>query len=583
MSTPRPPGTGSRASSRLIALAIIVVFIGVSVLGAVAGRPPAHVPISGAEAYLATDGSRVLLTGPRSTQVRWTSHQPGIRPMVDGPTDFVSASLADPDSGRSAAWVVESEDDGPGTQPHLMRVDSDGIRTWTSMWPEARTFTPGRLEIPASPQAGQRITTTGTATNERGTVTYSSTLKVFDASGAGPGCLEFRRSDRIGEGPAQLSNRTRCPGRGVVALTLPLSSGDQATWVRTPTWPRELDPRPGLDLTDPLLGGSLAGLRSEVVTFERGGLVTLVPPAGRPHLIGDQLVIASAQTGNVVWAKPAEPTVQGASDARFTPGAWASVSGDLLTSARCGEVFVVATSQRRLVAHAGSGRWIWTTEFADVAGSEPVRSGENLLVATKDGQLHAVSCREGGVVWSAEGLVSQLSPAVGPRGVLAADETGVRLLDTGDGTSHWTRTLPDRVTALAQIDRFAFVGDDSHRLFVLDGATGDVVTVLTLPDVVEAIHVIGDGYVLRTDTRVIGLSPWRTTWSLPFTGRASLADGTHVAVASLSELVVLDDSGMLVGRRPLAVNPRAADVQLSPTTDGFLAADGVGTIVRWRR
>lgn len=573
-------GRPRRAASWLIGVVLVFVFIAFTVVAGVAGRPPQRVPESGAEVYLAADGTRRILTGPRSTQVRWTAYQPGIRPLVDGPPSFVRAAVDNPEA-QSAAWVVENEDDREGTHPHLMRLDRDGLRTWATTWPEEWAFNPGRLEIPAAPRAGQRETTTGTATNAEGSVTYSSELEVLDATAAGPGCLEFRRTDRVGDRPERRSSRTRCPDRGLVSLTLPVDAGPagptEATWSAVATWPAGVAPGDDADLTE-VAGGPVTGLRADSITFERGGFVSLVPPAGSPQLIDDRLVVASQQTGNLVWADPSDE------GPHYLPAAWVGVGGDIITSARCGEVIVVATSQRRLLAHDGEGRWLWTTEFEDVAGSPPVRSGDRLLVATKDGALHAVGCRDGAVAWTSSPVVSVQPPAVGPAGVLVAAEDGVLLLDPNTGATLWERSVPGTVTALTQAGDLALVGSDENVLFAFDARTGDSRATVTLPDGIEAMHLLGDTLVARATTRVIGFdAEWRVAWSIPFMGEASLADADHVVVATTQEVLVLDSAGNIVERKGQSLDARSATMYLTRTPDGYLASDAFGSIVRWRR
>lgn len=564
----------------MIGVVLVAVFVLFTTVAGLAGRPPQRVPESGAEAYLAADGTRRILTGPRSTQVRWTGYQPGIRPLVDGPPSFVRAAVDDPEA-HTAAWVVENEDDREGSHPHLMRLSHDGLRTLTATWPQEWTFTPGRLEIPAGPRAGQRETTRGTASNSQDTVAYSSTLEVIDAAAAGPNCLEFRRTDWIGQGPERRSSRTRCPGRGLIALTLPVGPAEgeptEATWTAVPTWPAGTAPGDDVDLSQGE-EGPLTGLRAESLTLERGGLETLIPPSGSPQLLGDHLVIANQQTGNVVWAVPA---VHGGP---YLPAAWVNVGGDIITSARCGEVFVAATSQRRLVAHDGEGHWLWSTEFADVAGSPPVRSGDRILVTTKDSGLHAVDCRDGAIAWSAGPVVSRQPPAVGPAGVLGVGEDGVILLDPTSGATTWRRSLPGTITALAQIDDLALAGSDDNMLFVLDAATGAPRATVSVPDGIKDMHRLGDTLVARTTTRVIGVDAgWRVAWSIPFMAGASLADADHVVMATTREVLVLDSAGTIVERKGHALDARSADMHLARTPDGFLAGDGLGHIVRWRR
>ena len=550
-----------------------MVFVAAAVFAVVAGSPPHQGTDSAAANYLATDGTRQLLSGP-STQVRWTGHQPGSRAFVDGPPEFISGALAGSDV-MDATWVVESEDNTTGHHPQLMRLDDDGLHTWTATWPQVWTFTPARPEIPADPRAGARVTTTGTASTLDQEVSYSSTLEVVDAAAAGPDCLEFRRTDRIGDQPATTTTRVRCPGRGVVLLTLPVGAGT-ATWTAVPDWPAATDPRPGLDLTDDP-GAMLTGLRPEPVVFERIGVEVMMTPAGAPALVEDTLVLPAQLSGNINWAQRVGP------GELFGPGAWAALGGDLITSARCGEVVVAATTQRRLIAHDTNGGWLWTTELRDVAATTPTRMGGHLLVATKDSALQAVSCRDGSVLWSIRPVVSLLPPAVGPAGVLVASGDGVRLLNPRTGITRWERGIPDPVTALAQIGDVALIATQDNHLFVVEAATGDLRTEHRLLSEVAEFHDLGDVVVARGTHRIIGLDQrWRSTWSLPFTGHDSLDDGAHVVVANLTEVVTVDGAGHLVARQAQPLDERAAGLVLSRTNDGYLASDFLGTIVRWR-
>ncbi|MDO5499255.1 MAG: PQQ-binding-like beta-propeller repeat protein [Propionibacteriaceae bacterium] len=565
-------GLHARTAPRVVRVVLIVAFVLVTGAAGLAGRPARQVPPSGAEDYLAADGDRTLLTGPESTLVRWSAHEPGVRPFVDGPPSFVFAAIAAGDRAQAAAWVVESTDGADGSHLQLLRLDTDGLRTWAETRPAEWAFDPARLEVPARPGPGQRMTTTGTVTSVAGSADYTSTLEVLDAPGAGPGCLEFRRTDRIGDQPATTTSRTRCPGRGVVALDLPTGR-----WTATDAWPAEHDPRPGVELTEPP-AGPLTGLRPHALTFERQDLPTQVAAIGPTQLLGERIMIPAQQSGNLLWIERAD-----GNETTYRPGPWVGAGGDIIGSARCGEVTVVTTTHRRLLAHDGAGRWLWSTELADVAGARPVRSGEDLLVVTKDSILSAVGCRDGVVRWQTAEVPSTPAPEVGAAGILVGGERGVRLLDPVTGQTRWERDLPGPVTALDTAGERVVVGNGDGYLFALDPASGQLRAQSRLLENAAELRAVGDGIVARVPGRLIGLDQdLRQRWSQPAAALATVTDGDHLVAASLDELLVVDAAGAIVQRTPRTLHPASARIFLSRTPDGLLETDGFGTLVHWR-
>jgi hypothetical protein len=569
-------GLLGRAGCRTVVVMVVGTFL-LSLVAAAVGRPPGLIAASGAERFIGPDGHRTVLASTRpagtvSAQVRQTGHQAGNRAWSDGPWWFY-LGLADLESATEHYWVVETEDDSGGDTPHLMRLDGTGLSTRVAGWPQIRYFDPTRPEVPADPRPGQRIITTGRTQTlpEEGGVTepYSSVLEVSDAADVGPGCLGFRRTDTLGTAAPVTSSRVRCPERGVVRLELPTGR-----WDAVAGWPEGDDPRRTVNLTPPP-PGPLRGLVPTPIQFSRGLLPAEVPAAGPLLSPGGNYVLAAAATGNLLWLTPGGQ--------QFEMTAWVDVGGDIVGVAECGNVVVAATTRRTVMAHDAEGRWLWTTELADVAGSNPVRAGDALLVATKDGRLTALGCRDGAVRWGIDGVGSTVSPAVGPTGVLVAGDGRVRLLDPVTGQQRWERNLPAQPRAVGFLGSLAVAADGDDIIHGLTGADGVPVWTHRLAATVVELHDLGEVVAVRTGTGFVGIDRrGQRRWQDDFRAMESLSDGRQVFAADLGGIVVIDAAGRTVERTEAPMHPVAASLHLARTPTGVTVVDPLGTMIDWR-
>lgn len=555
-------------------MAVLICAAAISVVAGATGRPRAILPVSGAERFVGPDGHREILTGTQGTQVRQTGHQPGLRAWGDSPYWFAMA-IRNAGWAQQQFWVVETEDDRTGAAPQLMYLDSAGLHTGVVGWPEIRSFDPARTEVPANPRPGQSVTSAGvsktlpTADRPGEEVAYTSVVDVIDAESVGDGCLEFRRTDNVGDAEPIVSSRVRCPDRGVVVL-----DGPQGRFDAAPGWPPSADPRPALDLTDPG-NGPLAGLKPNRVTFMRGNVPTLIGPAGPVGIAGDQIVVAGKYNGNLTWLDPAGDTYQ--------LGPRVDVGGDFAGFAQCGEVLIAATSQRTVIAHDITGQWLWTTELSDVAGSRPIRSGADVLIATRDGRLTALGCRDGTIHWQTDGVASGVTPAVSPAGILVGGENSVRLLHAETGVEGWARNLPDRVVHLGFAHDQALVIENSSRLHSFTAADGTPRWNMRYASIPAEVRQLGSGIAIRTAATIEFVDrQGHSVGGQNFSARTMVADGSHLFAASLSGILVLDSTGQIVERVDQPMDDRAADLLLTRTPTGVIAIDGLGTIIDWR-
>lgn len=556
---------------------IIVVVIGaflLSLIGAATARPPASIPVSGAERFVGPDGHREILAGAGAdpAQVRETGHAPGNRVWTDGPWWFY-LGLHDMNAAMKQYWIVETEDDSLGSTAHLMRLDRTGLRTRVTGWPEIRHFEPMRPEVPAHPVPGQRITTTGQTqrVDADHPETYSSVLEVSAATAVGPDCLEFLRTDTIGTATPVTSSRVRCPGRGVVRLELPLGR-----WDAVAGWPAKNDPRTAVNLTAPPLG-PLRGLTPHAIEIIRLGMPTPVSAAGPLLSTGENYVLPAMPTGHLLWLAPGSEG--------FEMTAWADTGGDLVGIAQCGDVIVAATSQRTVVAQDTKGRWLWTTELTDVAGSQLVRVADNLLVTTKDGRLTSLGCRDGIAQWAIDGTGGTVTPAVGPDGILVAGDRRVRLLDPATGQQRWDRPLPAQPSVLGFLGPVALAVDENNLVHGLSISDGRREWRHSIVDPVVELHDLGELGAVRTGAGFVGIDKHgQRRWQVGFRALDSVSDGREVFAADLGGIVVIDAAGHTVERKraPMGAIGAMGWFHLARTPTGVTAADGLGTLIDWR-
>ena len=102
---------------------------------------------------------------------------------------------------------------------------------------------------------------------------------------------------------------------------------------------------------------------------------------------GGSIYCLDEKSGDLLWERPVKPLEHGARKHFSTP----LVDGD--------RVYVGAANNRVYALDAVSGTVIWETAVSDWIRARPVVCGENILVATVDGNLHSIDT-SGTLRWS---------------------------------------------------------------------------------------------------------------------------------------------------------------------------------------
>lgn len=439
---------------------------------------------------------------------------------VDATLSARVLSAIDPDSYESVRlWraTSTSAEPPPNESDHqttaLYRVDGAIELLALTSSTEGAVYVPALTVLPADVAAGSRWHASGSAGEEvdyaadftaettptpeclltRGTIGYTNrnsgrlerTRKVDETWCPGRGVIESRQStgDESSVMTTIVKPGLRAPStRDVVETTIP-----EASWSDRPIDTQSDNPQFGREV----MNGSSATTPSPVRTAS--GLI--VRPGSSP---ADLIAFRIDPDGPVavpVW--------------RGHPG------GAILSLSGFGDVVVVTTSDRRMVAYDSRGVRRWRKSFDDLAPTAPVRSASDQIVAVDlAGTVRSMMIDTGRVVWERNLRVDvNRGPAVGEDAVVIMDRGGTtRALELGTGADRWT----------------------------VDVEAKDAV-------------ISGDTVIALQDQTVIGLSAvdGQRRWAKPILGTYTqmIAVGDAVAVATKQQTLIVGRSGRVRARR----------------------------------
>lgn len=568
-----PPTPSPRARPRrgwATGAIVSVTMVGLIALTAWLQRPPPAPPASPGTTLLAPDGHVETLAAPGlqvwiETAQTSTASLLGSGPPAfalsdpDGPTDM----LAEHHHRATSTWVRP----GSVTQTEeFYRVSADGVALTTSsqVGGEYAVYQPGLMLLPADIAAGRTwhgagVMLTGAASDFHDVTqhTYSFTARAqapADDSGFGRGCMAIEMTLTRDNEPST-STRTWCSGRGLVADT---SHDISAT-------------ASSADALAPLDLASAPGWRPDTWRHPRTEHRTLPPPvswnlATAPTDLDGGFIVTDQNSGDVV-----------ATDATLAKVRWRTHPGGTITHATtAGELFVVATSQRRLVAYDRHGVRRWTRELPDLVAHPPQRHGDTLVVADVGGRVHGIDLRLGHIAWTfhvPHRIVE--APHVGDVIVVPHAAPGIQVLDHS-GAPLWSADLADPPDMALASGRSVVVGDGP--VLRQYSEAGKPTAVLSTRDgqAVQAITIAGgDTVVVRYRGAISGYTTeptLRQSWRVPIEATQLIAVGTTIVAATSGEIVVLAHTGEVL-HRWRGHFATSNMVFLSPRDDGCVLVD----------
>jgi hypothetical protein len=192
------------------------------------------------------------------------------------------------------------------------------------------------------------------------------------------------------------------------------------------------------------------------------------------------------------------------------------VPGQILTLTAFGNVVLVTTSERWVIAYTDVGVRLWQLRLDEIAPAPPVRASDgDAVLVDLSGMVQRLRLSGGEVVWRHEvGSDVKLAAAVGAGFVIAMDRGGTTTaLHADTGTPAWT--------------------------LAVEG---------------EAAGFVGGMLVLIKDQNAIGVSPvtGARRWLRPFSGSLNeiAVVGDRLVLATQTATVLLDADGRVITRLP---------------------------------
>lgn len=570
----RPPHSAMR---RALAWGAIV---GVVALGS-AGLAVSDLtlpPVEGGAAarFVPADGAAMLVTaadGARSVHEHARSTGPGLLlelPALVGSPVFEGADQDE--LGGVQLWresVTRLDEDLPQNTT-LYRLDGRGVSMLASIGGEVGfSYSPAIVMLPADAAPGATWEGEGAAM-PADLLRYRMTGELARAD---DGCLLATTDTRYldpGTGAELLAiseSATWCPGRGIVrdegvvagervsftSAELPelgglgdpvATEGVVADWTTASGWRS----RPlALQVSDPVYGESPQGVPLD-------GLTAPTPDGGFVAALGSRL---------------ARYTVEGATATRH----WvASPGGDMLTLTTMGEVTLVSTTERRLLAYDGRGARLWATRFPDVVAAVPVAAPDgDVAVVSLDGTVRRIDLATGETVWSAALRTDVSEPlAVDAEVVVAVDRGGAVLARSlADGTERWSVELPSAERAVAGDGTVAVQGANSD-IWALDALDGSVHWDSDHAGIARSLRVV-DGWVVSQSDE--GTVAWAAAdgermWSSPAT-EALLSDGARLVLVGAASVELREPDGSLLEQLAIDAAPFGVTRMHLPTAGGI--------------
>lgn len=497
----------------------------------------------------------------------------GVAALLAGDSAFVSplAPLAVSDPYLPVWRTTSTAVAGSSATTRFYRTDG-AVRLLGESRPDgASLFAPALLELPADVAPGHRWSSSGTVGPGQ---PYRSELQ---ADQAADGCLRVSGTLTIA-GLTTGQDRTWCPGAGIVSSGSP--DGVTSTVRTAVPLPRPATAEVPLHWRDPgrWTPQTLSTVSADP-TLGTGAMTGSAEPVAPVRTTSGRLV-RSLAGGDLVGTRPL-------ADSRWVSAWRTHPGGSVVTLAAFGDVVVVTTSARQVVAYSAAGVRLWQRTLAEIAPSPAVRlDADQLVLVSLDGRVQVLGIADGAPGWAAEvGADVTLAPAVGAGLVVVGDRQGTTsALDARTGTARWTVELlataltttgDDGGTVLVAQDQVVHslrAGDGRHRW--LRHFDGTMVGLQPLgANVVVATH--GVSLLLAPDGSVLARLD-------PFDALTPAAD--HLVGWGRSEASVLDVSGRVLARWPLPVEAGVVgDRPATALPDGVLLF-GVGwDFTRWGR
>ncbi len=258
-------------------------------------------------------------------------------------------------------------------------------------------------------------------------------------------------------------------------------------------------------------------------------------------------------------------------------------------------VIAVGTVDRQVVLlDRPTGQVLWRARLRGTVHAGPLLDPDRLYVATEaspDGQVYALSLRDGRTLWSTRTAGIEAALALAGDTLYAGTESGLLLrLGAADGKVVWRRQLGGAVRA-APVPTPAgiAVATTADTLFLVDGAKGEVTRRLALPGTVLAGPALGPAaerlYLGTTGGQILAVAlpeltvAWDCSAGDAVYGALAIARDTVFALARNGTLWLIPRDGPAAGGARSVALGIVATAGPTPLSHGVLAGSVSGEVV----
>ncbi len=245
-------------------------------------------------------------------------------------------------------------------------------------------------------------------------------------------------------------------------------------------------------------------------------------------------------------------------------------------------VIAVGTVDRQVVLlDRPTGQVLWRARLRGTVHAGPLLDPDRLYVATEaspDGQVYALSLRDGRTLWSTRTAGIEAALALAGDTLYAGTESGLLLrLGAADGKVVWRRQLGGAVRA-APVPTPAgiAVATTADTLFLVDGAKGEVTRRLALPGAVLAAPALGPAVAVALPELTVA---WDCSAGDAVYGALAIARDTVFALARNGTLWLIPRGGPAAGGARSVALGIVATAGPTPLSHGVLAGSVSGEVV----
>lgn len=564
--TPQKPVRGPW--SRIIPAAVLVVVTSLVTLSfAVADNPVVEVEGGAAARYVPAEGHvhwslTVEQGSPEVRRVMESARSTGYTEAIALPESQTSHVLAALSSDvrttqfwRETTHVLDGEDQRQLTD--LYTLTDDGVSLVAGYggafgW----VYSPPLVQLPSDVAPGVSWAGAGEAmpfglityTHSASAVTPSDAVLVANARAHGidvDGCIQIDSDTQLfDESGADIvlivQSELWCEGKGRVAAVTNVADVESQHLASTPLpETRGVDtnsvPRRWSDPSSWVSRGATVTLDDEFFGANPFNLGL----ADAPRVTASGLLVtANTSTADVVALE--------LSGDRLLRAWYAHPGGDIVTFATVGDVTVVSTGLRQLVAYDAKGHRLWQHPVPELVVAPPTPVGGGRVVSVGlDGTVTMLDARTGEVVWTTSvGADVDLSAAIAQEQVIVIDRAGaMSALDAATGHVAWSTESEPASDMRVVGDVVVIVGDDGW-LRAVAASDGEVRQSWRYPGSWRALLATNRNVVLATDEAILAVDPesgqelWRGDGV-----ESAISDGATIIVFRGESAVGLDATG----------------------------------------